>query len=59
MAIQDRHNSDSSLEPQGDNSLEWQFRTGTILIQASNRKATIRWGVWGTRLRECLASDGT
>jgi hypothetical protein len=27
---------------------------GAILIRASNRKAKIRWGVLGTRLRECL-----
>ena len=45
--------------PRFSHEFAWQFRTGTILIQASNRKATIRWGVWGTRLRECLASDGT
>ena len=36
-----------------------QFRTGTILIRASNREAKSRWVVAGLRLRECLASDGT
>ena len=36
-----------------------QFRTGIILIQASNRKAKSRGAVAGTRLREWLASDGT
>ena len=36
-----------------------QFRTGTILNQASNREAKIRGVVAGTRWRECLASDGT
>ena len=39
--------------------MRWQFRTGTILIQASNREAKIRGVVAGTRWRECLASDGT
>ena len=32
---------------------------GTILIRGSNRKAKSRGAVVGTRLRECLVSDGT